>query len=252
MWISLSVLILFSACTKNANPPKNQDTGLNNQLKLGEADFGNLHLKIYTPTELFSGYNELNFIVTDASGNNLGSVDLEIFPEMKMDMMSHGAPVEQPVYDNEKKWYRSAAIFTMPAEKGWNIRVKLNGEEKSFPISVSAETPQKLTGMYKGTDGINYQISIIPQSWKIGMNDFEVLIHDGSNHYVPVNDLQIHFYPEMVSMNHSSPNNTDPMITSNGHYKGQVNFTMTGLWRLHFQLIKTDTVVEDGYLEVMF
>ncbi|MNR44863.1 hypothetical protein D3C85_1636520 [compost metagenome] len=44
--------------------------------------------------------------------------------------------------------------------------------------------------------------------------------------------------PEMPSMGHGSPNNVEPVITKNGIYKGKVNFTMTGDWKINFVLAK--------------
>jgi hypothetical protein len=61
-----------------------------------------------------------------------------------------------------------------------------------------------------------------------------------------VDDLSISFVPEMPSMGHSSPNNVDPVYTADGHYKGQVNFTMTGWWRLNLTLKKGDTLISDN------
>lgn len=63
----------------------------------------------------------------------------------------------------------------------------------------------------------------------------------------------IEFEPEMPSMDHGSPNNTNPISIGNGHYKGKVNYTMTGDWRLHFKLKKNnEVIVDDAYVDVLF
>ncbi len=48
----------------------------------------------------------------------------------------------------------------------------------------------------------------------------------------------------MPSMEHGSPNNLNPTDFGNGHYKGKVNFTMTGMWRINID-IYDGTVAKD-------
>ena len=49
--------------------------------------------------------------------------------------------------------------------------------------------------------------------------------------FPPDDSYTIEITPEMPSMGHGSPNNVNPVNTGNGHYKGKVNFTMTGEWK---------------------
>jgi len=46
----------------------------------------------------------------------------------------------------------------------------------------------------------------------------------------PVDDLTLEIIPEMPTMGHGSPNNENPVSIGDGHYQGQVNFTMAGPW----------------------
>jgi hypothetical protein len=59
--------------------------------------------------------------------------------------------------------------------------------------------------------------------------------------------------PEMPSMGHGSPNNVNPTNTGNGHYKGKVNFTMTGEWKVNV-LVKKDgvTISKNAYFIITF
>lgn len=61
--------------------------------------------------------------------------------------------------------------------------------------------------------------------------------------FPPVSDLTVEITPEMPSMGHGSPNNVNPVYIENGHYKGKVNFTMTGDWRIHLTLKKGDRLI---------
>ncbi len=65
--------------------------------------------------------------------------------------------------------------------------------------------------------------------------------------------LTVTLSPEMPTMGHGSPNNTDPVHTVNGHYKGKVNFTMTGLWHLNLGFYSESAVADDNtFFEVNF
>jgi hypothetical protein len=46
-------------------------------------------------------------------------------------------------------------------------------------------------------------------------------------------------------MGHGSPNNVNPVHDAYGHYKGKLNFTMTGLWRIQLKLYKGGKLLTD-------
>jgi hypothetical protein len=50
----------------------------------------------------------------------------------------------------------------------------------------------------------------------------------------------------MPSMGHGSPNNVNPTSTGKGHYKGKVNFTMTGEWKINVAIKKGGSTVSNG------
>ena len=90
---------------------------------------------------------------------------------------------------------------------------------------------------------------------QVGLNDLDILIsrQAAMMDFPAVEGLTVEFAPEMPSMGHGSPNNISPVSAGSGHYKGKVNYTMTGDWRLHFRLKKKDVViVEDAYVDVLF
>lgn len=68
-----------------------------------------------------------------------------------------------------------------------------------------------------------------------------------------ITDYEVEINPEMPSMGHGSPNNVNPVHTAKGHYTGKVNFTMTGLWRVHIKLKKNGSVIsESAYFDITF
>jgi hypothetical protein len=65
--------------------------------------------------------------------------------------------------------------------------------------------------------------------------------------------MTVEITPEMPSMGHGSPNNVNPVHTGNGHYKGTVNFTMTGDWRIHLKLTRNGRLISDkAYFDILF
>ena len=71
--------------------------------------------------------------------------------------------------------------------------------------------------------------------------------------YPAVDGMNIMFEPTMPSMGHGSPNNVNPVFTTKGHYKGKVNFTMTGDWRLDFTISGDgSTFANHAIIDVLF
>ena len=65
--------------------------------------------------------------------------------------------------------------------------------------------------------------------------------------------LSVILTPEMPTMNHGSPNNVNPVHIGKGHYKGKVNFTMTGLWKLNMDYMSGSAVADSTQsFEVQF
>lgn len=94
---------------------------------------------------------------------------------------------------------------------------------------------------------------VLPQNPVVGINDFEIVLHKKASmmDYYPIENYTIEIVPEMPSMGHGSPNNVNPVHTSNGHFKGKVNFTMTGLWQVKLKLSKNGTLLSsDQYFEI--
>lgn len=201
-----------------------------------------------------TGYNNVYVTVTDANGDAITNATVDYAPLMTMATMSHSAPFEQPTFIDGK--YKGAVVFTMSSLAGqWSLTVNVNGNPANFSFTVN-ESPTKMTGSYVGTDGATYFISLVrPVDWHVGLNDVEVLINSKASmmSFPADNDFTIVMDPEMISMGHGSPNNISPTLVNNGHYKGVVNYTMTGDWRLHFNLAKSGTEIHtDAFLDILF
>ncbi len=203
-----------------------------------------------------AGYTKIFAKVTDAGGTAMESATVTYSPMMDMGTMVHSAPIEQPVFNATEGKYEGAVVFIMSSMAGtWTLDVSVNGNPASFTLNV-AEPATQMVGVYTGSDSEPYVVSLVrPVSWHVGLNNFEIAIHHKASmmSFPADDDFTIEFEPEMVSMQHGSPNNVSPVLTSNGHYAGVVNYTMTGDWRLHFRLLKNGVeIVNDAYVDILF
>ena len=252
--VSTAFLFLFSSCKKeNTQPEKAPVT----KIKISEVvTTQNLKATLLSDDSVATGFRKLYVSITDASGNAVNNAAITVLPVMKMAMMTHSSPFEKPVYNSVSKLYEFAVVFTMPSgTDSWMIKANINGEDKTFDVPVPA-AKTKVTGTYVGTDGNKYVVALVPpKKWEVGLNDVEILVNKMADMmtFPAVNDLKIVMTPEMPSMGHGSPNNINPVSTGNGRYKGKVNYTMTGDWRLHFKIQNGNVVlIEDAYIDILF
>jgi hypothetical protein len=204
-------------------------------------------------------YNKVYVQVKKADGSEVSNAMVTLSPLMDMMTMKHSSPVEQPIYNSSDHLYEGAVVFSMASGMmgTWGLNVKVNDESLAFTVGVNATaTNTKHTGTFVGTDGKNYTVSLVqPAVPKTGMNDLEILVNVQQDmlNFPSDASLTIVVDPQMTSMGHGSPGNVNPTSSGNGHYKGKVNFTMTGDWRLHLKLLRNNTViVEDAALDILF
>ena len=253
--LSTAFLFLFSSCTKEDTQPEKPAI---TKIKIGEAVTSqNLKATMWSDDSIATGYHKLYLSVTDASGNAVNNASVNVLPLMKMSMMTHSSPVESPVYNAVSKFYEFAVVFIMPssASDSWSLKTTINGEDKTFDIIVPA-AKTKVEGSYVGNDGNKYIVTLVPpKKWEVGLNDIEIMVNKMADMttFPPMNDLKIEMTPEMPSMGHGSPNNVNPVSIDAGHYKGKVNYTMTGDWRLHFKITQgEDVLIDDAYVDILF
>ncbi|MCO5236160.1 MAG: FixH family protein [Chitinophagaceae bacterium] len=246
--------LIFAACKKD-NPYPAEATG---GKKIAEISQNNVTATLWAddPT-LQTGYNRLYVSLKDMRDNEISNLPVSFFPLMDMGDMKHSSPVEQPLCNPQTKKYEGAVVFTMPGSgmSAWQLDVSVDGDIFTFPLAVNARTLQQ-SGVYVGTDAQKYIIALVPpRKWQMGLNDLDLFIcRQTSMMEFPADDgFTVELTPEMPSMEHGSPNNVNPVSVGKGHYKGKINYTMTGDWRLQLKLIKNGAVIVDGaYMDVLF
>jgi len=252
--LPLTAACIILSCADNEDPGPH---GLADLTLVTHASLtNNFRIELYADQNLFAGYNPVTVVVRDRE-RILHDVSVVLEPVMTMNSMSHGCPVEQPVYDDAGT-YHGAVLFTMPSgEMGfWNINATVVYRDETFetsmPATVEPAQPSRVL-TFTGSDNENYYAGYhFTDGTKIGVNPIEIVVfrRDGDE-YIPVEDLTISLTPEMPSMGHGSPNNEDPVHEGRGHYKGKVNFTMTGDWRLTLEIRRGEDLLTSRYFDIV-
>jgi hypothetical protein len=269
-FFSLNVLLLITiiSCQKD-------DTLSSNTIsfpKIAEIATNNnaYNVQMFAPENLFVGYNKLYFKVQQANGGqSVDQATLKFLPLMDMVTFSHACPVENPQSTlNADGYFEGAVLFSMPGTDSWTLDVAVDAggikDTAHFALhEVVATSPVRkivvIDSLANGTGGwiiTKYPMSLVyPDAWSVGNNKLDITIHRMASmmDFPPVTDLTVEITPEMPSMGHGSPNNVNPVYTSNGHYVGSVNFTMTGDWRIHLTVKKGDRLISNRmYFDLLF
>mgnify|MGYP001944119653 CR=1 FL=1 len=255
--------VIFTGCNQDDDiiaDPTNTD-GLT-LIASGSTNAGDMMVKVWSTDSLYSRYTPLFVEVRNATTDAvIEDAEVTIMPMMDMTTMMHSAPYENPSSNNAVDGlFPCAVVFQMPGEMGWTLKVMVHENENggmgevTFPIMVKNPTPTRTRVITPLNGGNKLVISYAqPLNPKVGINDFEVTLHSRESmmSWPGIENYTVEIEPEMPSMGHGSPNNVNPTHTADGHYKGSVNFTMTGLWRINLNIMDGSTVVDStAYFEV--
>lgn len=255
--------ILFSCKKSEQIEPEettNPSTPINNFTKIGETYILGAKAKaiVYSTKAFETGYNEVYVSLFDSiDGNPLNNGHFNIIPIMKTGTMQHSSPVENTETTSATNGYfKSAVVFSMSGTSSeWSLNFTFHNHKNGLEgqgtlgVNVAASSPSKFASTVLVADSNKkVLISLIqPTNPEVGINNFEIVLHQMSStmSYPAINNYAIEIYPEMVSMGHGSPNNVNPVNIGNGHYAGKVNYTMTGLWRVHLNIYNNGTLISD-------
>jgi hypothetical protein len=203
------------------------------------------------------GYTKVYFTVKDKDGRLVENASLSSFPEMDMGTMKHSTPRSEIVKVADKPLYEAGYAFLMYSGQGngkWYYDLALTvgnstGRIDDAEIDVKnvfrpdGRTERRVIQSLISVDESEkrYVVTLVePFHPKVGNNGITAYVHErkDANTYIPVENFTLKLDPRMPSMeNHSSPNNVD--LTWNAAekiYRGKVNFSMTGYWKLNLIL----------------
>lgn len=259
----LILSVILTGCKKD-NDPDPDPSNTEDLVFIGQAytTQGSMLVKLYASDSLYSAYSNLFIELRDSVSNEVvTNAEITLLPQMIM--MGHAAPFENPSSTAAVNGlFPCAVVFQMPADMGWTLDVTAknlaNNNEGTAQIAFAVKTPtltrtKVITAL---NDGSKIIISYLqPAKPKVGMNDFEITLHKKETmmSFPAATNYTVEIEPEMPSMGHGSPNNVNPVHTGNGHYKGQVNFTMTGEWNINLRIMDGSEAVDTtSYFVVTF
>lgn len=222
----------------------------------------------YTKTgKLHKGYNDIYFVVTKKkTGNYVKNYDItNVTPLMNMVKMKmwHSTPVGPAVESFDKTRLavkRGWVSFLMnTSEAGtWQFSYDVSvlgskGGIKEAPITVDAlPAGQDWLKNFKVGDDTYFLSLVNPSDFVTGTNTIQAYISKKSNPittpYALASEIfTIEIDPRMPDMgSHTSPGNVALTKQEDGSYKGSINLTMTGLWRIHLTVKDTQGSIVAG------
>jgi hypothetical protein len=213
-------------------------------------------VELWSKEKIVTGYNALIIAVKDSTdGRPVNDAVIRIMPMMDMGTMKHSAPCEHPTGNETKNGlYACAVVFTMSSTGGqWSVTVSVDrsnvGKSGSaiLPVSVSDPPVLMMKAVTTLNDSARIYVSLVQRKKpSVGINPFEITIHRRASmmSFPPDSSYTVTITPEMPSMGHGSPNNVNPIHDGAGHYRGTVNFTMTGEWRISLNLFKNSAAAD--------
>ncbi len=212
--------------------------------------------------KLVQGYNEIYIRIQDQlTSEYVDDAIIEWTPTMYMVSMEHQTPKSEVTRTkNTTTLYNGYIMFQMAEttnpEQKWRLTVDCTIEEQKysseFEISVPT-SPKKRVHVVTADDNQKYYVALVqPEDPIVGENELIVGLYapKSTTSYPVVENYTLLVDPRMPDPgmgNHGSPNNVDLTYNSTtGFYHGKVNFTMTGLWNLNFQLKNEEETIIAG------
>ena len=260
----LSVCIILISCKYDHEEPLIDPLAGLTKLKEGYVIGASARIEIWGRKNFFVGTNNLVVVLYDSLNLNekLTDAHIHFMPLMTMgmgsDSMQQSCPTEDPNETALNNVFWGTVDFISPSDTTnlWKLSVmvhnhKINKEgEANFNITVDNPATSVLNVFpSQSADNSLLVLSLIqPTIPKVGLNTIEfTLYHTTDLMYFPPDDSYIlEIKPEMPVIGIESSVNVNPVNTSLGHYKGKVNFTTTGAWRVNVLVKKDGITISDN------
>ncbi len=274
LFITALILSLsFTSCSKSDDDNQKVDDNPLVDYNMLTAIKANGHdIQIYSEQQQFTlGYNELLIrIKDDATDTYVKNANIVWKPVMHMTDKMHSCPTSAVETTSETSVYRGFVVFQMPGnvDEYWELTLdyKIAGLDFSAVERIDVKSPadgKRRINSFMGSDDVRYILAMMPIKPKEGVNDFSALLFKMENmmDFPAVKDYKVAVDPRMPGMgNHTSPNNADLVYDAiSKTYKGKLNFTMTGYWKINLKLendsgvtLKGEDVTEENESSSLF
>jgi len=254
--------ILLTSCNKDdvkGITPADEVVGLQ---KIDSLIKGNYTFYVYKKDtgNLVVGYNEVYIqLKNNTTGKYVEDATLSWKPLMHMTSMSHACPYStiSKVADT-KTVYKGYFIFIMASDdmEYWEITYDYISGKDTLAQVTNRPTVVQSTGRvryksFKGVDNTSYFLALVdPTTPKVGTNDITAYLYKKVDMltFNPVQNYTVEIDPRMPDMdNHTSPSNVNLTYDSTtGLYKGKLNLTMTGYWKISLIVRDASNTIQKG------
>jgi len=261
-FIFFSLITFFNSCSDDSNPSAPQlNTKQLIKLDSAYAIGGRATVSIYLEDSLKTGYNPVYIVLYDSVTNAL-ITDAHI--EFHLLNHGHAAPVENPAGEAVDGKFKGAFILTSPQTGDnvlhWHYSIMVHNHqapgkpegEAEFSDFIVRDNPDKFKSIIMADSTKLFLSFIAPKTSVTGANAFEFLINRNELElFPPDGSYTVQMTPEYLLNGHTTANNVNPAGQSDGHYKGTVNFDMSGNWRIKLRIIK-NTLSYDTYFDLSY
>lgn len=260
--VTIAVIFLTSCKKEVFNPTVEIDTTKTSRVKISEAYIIGEATKVelWSDSQISTGYQKFFVALYDSvSKKPITRSIVQILPilyeKVNGSIVISSVPVENPEsFDATETLFECAAVFTTPTYGDlafWKITimVKKAGQDEftevQMPIFVKPAAFERVKTI-DAADGSKLTITLVtPLNPRVGLNDLEFIINNTVDlfTYNFDNSHSVDIRVEIPLKKISSSDNINPSYTSKGRYKGKVNFTMSGNWRINLNLLKNKKTV---------
>lgn len=256
----------FFACDDESSSSKS-DVDATPSILISEGYSSKTKITIRAKEALHVGYNKLYIQVKDsATGKLVDDVHIHFQPMMEMMTMSHSAPTESVSQTTQDvKDYIAIGFYPIMASnsmEGWNLEFEIHRHDLDLEVPytvkktwIAADTLIK-NFIASDNSAKTFVTLLNPvKPTKSGSYKFEIAVHykKDMNTFPFDSTLTVEIDPRMPSMeNHTSANNVNPVHLKNGHYFGDVNFSMTGDWKVNLVFKRNGVKVGETYFNYLF
>jgi len=258
----VGLTILLTSCNKDdvkGITPADEVVGLQ---KIDSLIKDNYTFYVYKKDtgNLVVGYNEVYIqLKNNTTGKYVEDATLSWKPLMHMTSMSHACPYStiSKVADT-KTVYKGYFIFIMASDnmEYWEITYDYISGKDTLAQVTNRPTVVQSTGRvryksFKGVDNTSYFLALVdPTTPKVGTNDITAYLYKKVDMltFNPVQNYTVEIDPRMPDMdNHTSPSNVNLTYDSTtGLYKGKLNLTMTGYWKISLIVRDASNTIQKG------
>jgi len=261
--IVLFFTIFMVSCDKKEDvKPAIPETEVVGLQRIDTLNNGNYTFYIYKKDtgKLVVGYNEVYIqLKNNSTGNFVEDANLSWKPLMHMTSTSHACPYSTiSKMTDTKTFYKGYILFIMASDNTDYWEITYNYTSGTDTLSRVSNRPPVMnaTGRihyksFTGSDDGFYFLALVnPEKPKTGINDITVCLFKKIDRYtfIPVANYTIDIDPRMPEMdNYTSTDNVNLNYdASTGLYKGKLNLTMTGYWKVNMIIRDADSTILKG------